>query len=106
MFAEGTGVSRATIVKAEAGIASEETMARLESYLDRLDRERGIDSAKTVPLPVLDISPQLESDLIEIEVTGPSTKLDWRVVFRSHPDHADLITEQAAKLIRDVDSDN
>lgn len=110
MFEEVSGVNRASITKAEAGIASIPVIVRLEQVLDTLDRERGVDTTQAdalvdpAPTPLTELASELGEDVIEVEVTGPSTMRNWHVVFRAHPEHVDLITEQAAKLLRDIDA--
>lgn len=104
-LAELSGRARATINKAEAGIATEETILALEEFFDTHDLATGKDSAAEAMSATqpFDVSSLLEEDVIEVEVTGPSTSKDWHVVYRSHPDQVDLVTEQVAKLLRKVE---
>lgn len=112
MFADVAPFSRPTLARAEGGLASEETYTGLERYLDKLDKDRGIDSKAIAQEKIAARAASAESDagldedVIEVEVTGPSTQRNWHVVFRAHPEHVDLITEQAAKLLRGIESDD
>lgn len=111
MFAEVAPVARPTITRAENGNASEDTYLVLEKYLDELDAEREVDSLSVARDRLASRAPAtsepdqgLDEDVIEVEVTGPSTQRNWHVVFRAHPEHVDLVTEQAAKLLRDLET--
>lgn len=105
-LAELSGKARATINKAEAGITTEETLLALEEFFDSYDVAQGVDSASLTMAPTqsIEASSLLEEDVIEVEVTGPSTSKDWHVVYRSHPDQVALVTEEVTKLLRGLES--
>lgn len=107
-LAEMSGKARATINKAEAGIATEETILGLEEFFDSYDQAQGVDSASMTmpPTQSIEASSLLEDDVIEVQVTGPSSSKDWHVVYRSHPDQVARVTEEVAKLLRGLESND
>lgn len=103
-FAEVVPHSRATIARAEGGLGSPEVLESLERFLDERDAEAGMDTRHGPA--VADLAEELDEDMISVEITGPSMRSDYHIVFRSRPEHADLITEQAARLLRQMESDS
>lgn len=98
-LSEITGIARGTLTRVEAGIGTEESTRRVEGFLDRLDRERGMDTARPdSALPVPDTEGQ---DMIEFDITGPRT--EWHAVVRGPAEIADELRRQAVELLREID---
>lgn len=110
-LAKRTGLSRDAITAAEGGAASINTYLRLEAWLDEFDQQTGLstrestDPSASVPAPRREVedADDLPRDIIEIDVIGPSTR--WQVKLRGHSGDADLLRNQAEKLLRNVGSD-
>lgn len=92
-LSEAVPIARATIDKAEAGKASDDSLERLEKFFDELDAETGLDTG-TAPTP-------LAPEMIEFDITGPRT--DWHVVVRGPADQADDMRRQVVELLRDME---
>ena len=107
-FSERTGLSRDAVKAAESGLPSttDATFDRLEAWLDEYDKQTSLDTASpSVPAPRHEVedTDDLPRDMIEIDVIGPSTR--WQVKLRGHSGDADLLRNQAEKLLRNVGSD-
>lgn len=108
-LAKRTGLSRDAITAAEGGAASINTYLRLEAWLDEFDQQTGLSTVDGTSTPVpaprsaVEDADDLPRDMIEIDVIGPSTR--WQVKLRGHSGDADLLRNQAEKLLRNVGSD-
>lgn len=89
-------MDRKTVARAESGIASASSIEALESFYDRLDAEKGIDTSDAQAL-----APGEQQELIEFDIEGPTTA--WHVVVRGPIDSADEVRRQASELLRGFD---
>lgn len=95
-FAEHTGISRATVKKAVEGDEGllERNLRRIESALDALEDEMGIESESELPAPAGPLTFQMITpDGMEIIVSGPV-------------EDADMLREQVTKLIEEFKPKN
>lgn len=99
-FAKRTGLARDTLSKVESGVASRDSMLRVEEWLAQVEADTLPDGIQVIA------NPELDEETIELTVTGPTKQTEYTFRFTGKASQADHLREQAVRLMLDLDKRN